>query len=63
MGKGKPCITIKNAWDSLAVQWVGLGASTVGGMGLIPGQESKLLQDMQCSRKTCYLANLPFLQL
>ena len=27
--------------DSLAVQWLGLHASTAGRMGLIPGQETK----------------------
>ena len=30
--------------NSLAVQWLGLLASTAGGWGLIPGQGTKILQ-------------------
>ena len=30
--------------DSLAVQWLGLHASTAGGMGLIPGRGTKIPQ-------------------
>ena len=32
----------KTGGTSLAVQWLGLNASTVGGVGLIPGQETKV---------------------
>ena len=30
--------------NSLAIQWLGLRASTAGGMGSIPGQETKIPQ-------------------
>ena len=37
--------------DSLAVQCLGLCASTAGGMGLIPGQGTKILRAVQHSQK------------
>jgi len=33
------------------VQWVGLHASTAGGMGVIPGQGTKILYALQQSQK------------
>ena len=36
---------------SLAVQWWRLCASDAGGMGLIPGQGTKILQAVQCRQK------------
>ena len=36
---------------SLAVQWLRLRASHAGGMGLIPGQETKIPNAMQCGKK------------
>ena len=36
---------------SLAVQWLGLLASTAGGMGSIPGWGTKVLHAAQCSQK------------
>ena len=35
----------------LAVQWLRLYAFTVGDIGLIPGQGTKLLHAVQCSQK------------
>ena len=32
----------KKKGTSLVIQWLGLGASTVGGVGLIPGWETKI---------------------
>ena len=37
--------------NSLAVQWLGLCASTAGGMGSIPGQGTKIPQAEQGSQK------------
>ena len=37
--------------NSLAVQWLGLGASTAGGPSSIPGQGTKILQAAQCGKK------------
>ena len=37
--------------NSLAVQWLGLHASTSGSPGLIPGQGTKIPQAAQCSQK------------
>ena len=37
--------------NSLVVQWLGLCASTAGGMGLIPGLGTKILQAARCSQK------------
>ena len=37
--------------NSLAVQWLGLGALTPGAPGSIPGQGSKVPQDMQQGQK------------
>ena len=37
--------------NSLAVQWLRLHASTTGGMGLIPGQGTKILHATQCGQK------------
>ena len=42
---------MKSSWDSLAVQWLGLCASTAGGMGLIPGQGTEILQATQHGQK------------
>ena len=48
----------KTKWDkkqaagnSLAVQWLGLCASTAGDMGLIPGQGTKILQSVWHGRE------------
>ena len=43
----------KNETDgnSLAVQWLGLFASIAGGPNSIPGQGTKILQDMQPKEK------------
>ena len=35
----------------LVVQWLRLYTSTVGDIGLIPGQGTKLLHAVQCSQK------------
>ena len=40
----------KNQGTSLAVQWLGLCASTAGGTGSIPGQGTKILQASQCGQ-------------
>ena len=37
--------------NSLAVQWLGRHAFTAEGMGLIPDQETKISQGVQCSQK------------
>ena len=37
--------------NSLAIQWLGLGTSTVVSMGLIPGQGSKILHAVQHGQK------------
>ena len=37
--------------NSLVVQWLGLGAFTAGGLGSIPGQETKMPQDVQHDQK------------
>ena len=36
---------------SLAVQWLGLRTSTVGGEGAIPGRETRILQAVWCGQK------------
>ena len=36
-------MSVKKAGNSLAVQWLELCASTVGGLGLIPGLGTKIL--------------------
>ena len=36
-------VHIPGNWNSLAVQWLRLRAPTAGGMGLIPGQGTKIL--------------------
>ena len=42
----------KISWgNSLAVQWLGLHASTAGGMGSIPGHGTKILQVVQYGKK------------
>ena len=41
----------KKLGDSLAVQWLGLGAFSAGGAGSIPGQGIKILQAMQHGQK------------
>ena len=35
-------------WTSLVVQGLGLPASTAGGMGWVPGQETKISPARQC---------------
>ena len=35
----------------LAAQWLGLGASTSGGAGLIPGRGTKILHAAGCGQK------------
>ena len=35
------------SWNSLVTQWLSLCTSTAGGMGLIPGQETKITQHSQ----------------
>ena len=44
--------TLKNGWDgnSLAVQWLGLCASTTGDTGSVPGQGIKILHTLWCSQ-------------
>ena len=37
----------RRGWDSLAVQWLELCASTAGGMGSIPGWEIKIPHAVQ----------------
>ena len=37
--------------NSLAVQWLGLHASTAGGMSLIPGWGTKIRHAAWCSQK------------
>ena len=39
-----------HAGNSLAVQWLGHRASTVGGTGSIPGQGTKILHAVQCGQ-------------
>ena len=38
-------------WDFLAVQWLRLHASTVGGAGLIPDCRTRLLHAMRSGQK------------
>ena len=45
------------AWTSLAVQWLRLHASTAGGMGLIPGGGTKILNAVQCGDPKKSFAN------
>ena len=40
-----------NTGTSLAVQWLRLHASIAGGMGLIPGQGTKIPRAMQCGQE------------
>ena len=47
-GKTYTCIKICTQ-TSLAVQWLKLHASTAGGTGSTPGQETKILHALQCS--------------
>ena len=43
---------MKNAYGtSLVVQWLTLHAANAGGMGLIPGQATKIPHAMQCGQK------------
>ena len=44
----KLCVLMR---DFLAVQWLGLQASTAGDMGSIPGQRTKILYATRCSQK------------
>ena len=41
----------KKAGTSLAVQWLGFGASITGGMGLISGQGTKIPRAAQSKKK------------
>ena len=41
--------TLKHKGNSLAVQWLGLGAFTAGGPGSIPGQGTKISQALHQS--------------
>ena len=49
--EGSPFIKNYNFRTSLAVQWLGLQASTAGGTGLIPGRGTRILHGMQCGQK------------
>ena len=40
------------AGDSPVTQWLGLHDFTAEGLGLIPGQGTKILQTAQCGQKT-----------
>ena len=40
-----------NSGNALAVQWLGLQASTAGGRGLIPGRGTKIPQVAWCGKK------------
>ena len=40
---------VEHSGNSLVVQWLGLGASTAGGLGSIPGWGTKISQATQCS--------------
>ena len=44
--------------NSLVVQWLGLCASTAGGMGSILGQGTKILQAVGCSKVSKVHGNL-----
>ena len=44
-------VHILGNWNSLAVQWLRLHDATAGGMGLIPGQGTKILYVLWCSQK------------
>ena len=44
-------ILIITRGSSLAVQWLGLRASTAGGTGSIPGQGTKIPHAMVCPKK------------
>ena len=41
----------RNSGNSLAVQWLGLSALTVRGLGSIPGWGTKVLQAARCGPK------------
>ena len=51
------CKEQNSARTSLAVQWLGLYVPTVGSLGLIPGQGTKILQAPLCSLKKKKIAN------
>ena len=42
--------------NTLVVQWLGLHASTAGGIGLIPGQRTKTLHASRCGQTKNKLA-------
>ena len=44
-------VLLKSSWDFLAVQWLGLYASTAEGNSLIPGRRTKILQAIQSGKK------------
>ena len=43
--------------NSLAVQWLGLGAFTAEGLGSIPGRGTKILQGSRCGQKKIFFIN------
>ena len=43
-------MSIKYIGNSLAVQWLGLWASTAGGTGLIPGRGAKIPHATRCGQ-------------
>ena len=50
--QGQDCVEKDDSGGtSLAVQWLGLHASTAGGTGLIPGQGTKIPQAVQRGQK------------
>ena len=49
--KGNVLVLLKSSWDFLAVQWLGLYASTAEGNSLIPCQRTKILQAIQSGKK------------
>ena len=49
--EGQHCKDWMKSGNSLAVQWLGLCASTAGGTGSIPSQGTKVPHAAQCSHK------------
>ena len=54
--KGNVLVLLKSSWDFLAVQWLGLYASTAEGNSLIPCQRTKILQAIQSGKKKKHLS-------
>ena len=44
-------ISIRCSWESPGILWLGLSALTAVGLGLVPGQETKILQAVQHHEK------------